>query len=113
MKDKLKDIIYPSIERKFRGLYIWTKTSSYGEEYIIFRDDDDNSHLEYGVEPNRLEIDKDYFMLQYFGLNKTRDDEYYDVIKEIFFDILNDYFSKEGLPFRLDVNTRVRILNFY
>lgn len=112
MKDKLKDIIYPSIERKFRGLYIWTMTSV-GEEYITFRDDDDNSHLEYGVESNRLEIDKDYFMLQYFGFNKTRDDEYYDVIKKIFFDILNDYFSKEGFPFRLDGNTRVRILNFY
>jgi uncharacterized protein YrzB (UPF0473 family) len=112
MKDKLKDIIYPSIERKFRELGIWTMTSV-GEEYIIFRDDDDNSHLEYSVEANRLEIDKDYFMLQYFGFNKTRDDEYYDVIKEIFFDILNDYFSKDGFPFRLDGNTRVRILNFY
>ena len=62
----------------------------YYDEVMGFRDDDDNEFIYYNITENELIVDYEYFMLKYFGVSK----EDTELIKEIFVDLLNDYFER-------------------
>jgi hypothetical protein len=107
----MKDIIKPTIRSKFRGLHMWSKTITkmvppYYDEAMSFRDDDDNEFINYNHSQNELWVDYNYFMLHYFGISK-KDNE---IVKEIFIDLLNDYF--ESMRENIVVNKDVRF-KFY
>ena len=59
---------------------------------MIFRDDNDRELMYYSVIQNELWVDYKYFMLNYFGVSKKDSD--IEIIKEIFIDLLNDYFER-------------------
>jgi len=107
MKDKLKDIIYPTIKRQFDKLHMWSKTVTkfkhpYHDLSMVFRDDNDEEFMNYSVTQNELWVDYKYFMLNYFGEGKEKK----EVFKEIFIDLLNDYFEKTGEDIVLDKDMR-------
>jgi hypothetical protein len=112
MKRSLIEIIKPTIERKFNELDGSIRTIM-GDDYFTFIDSDHEPHLEYNDNMKLLEIDKDYFMLQYFGINETMNIETFNIVKDIFFDLLGNYFFEQDLDIRLDNRTKVRIFNFY
>jgi len=62
----------------------------YYDEVMGFRDDDDNEFIYYNITENELIVDYEYFMLKYFGVSK----EDTELVKEIFVDLLNDYFER-------------------
>jgi hypothetical protein len=97
----MKDIIYPTVKRQFDKLHMWSKTVTkfkhpYHEFALSFRDDDDD------VTQNELWVDYKYFMLNYFGEGKEKKEFY----KEIFIDLLNDYFEKTGEDIVVDKDMR-------
>jgi ferredoxin-fold anticodon binding domain-containing protein len=103
----MKDIIYPTIKRQFDKLHMWSKTSSkfkhpYYDLSMVFRDDDDEEIMNYSVTQNELWVDYKYFMLNYFGEGKKNK----EFFKEIFIDLLNDYFEKTKEDIVVDKDMR-------
>ena len=106
MERTLRNIIEPTIRKKFRGLHVWSRTISrpgrtippYYDEVMGFRDDDDNEFIYYNITENELIVDYEYFMLKYFG----NIEENKELLKEIFVDLLNDYFEKTGEVINVD-----------
>ena len=108
MERTLRDIIEPTIRKKFRGLDVWSRTVAktkppYYDEVMGFRDDDDNEFIYYNITENELIVDYEYFMLKYFG----NIEENKELLKEIFVDLLNDYFERTMEDIVVDKDMRL------
>lgn len=115
MERTLRDIIEPTIRKKFRGLHVWSRTISrpgrtippYYDEVMGFRDDDDNEFILYNITLNELIVDYEYFLLKYFGVST----ENTEMVKDIFVDLLNEYFEKTGEDINVDKDVTFELFN--
>jgi len=116
MERTLRDIIEPTIRKKFRGLHMWSRTIDrigreeppYYDVVMGFRDDDDNEFMQYNITQNELIVDYEYFMLKYFGVSA----EDTEMIKEIFVDLLNDYFEKTNEDINVDKDVTLELFYY-